>query len=380
MQAGGQLEVLDPGQAREDPAGVGHVAGGRARRVAPAGLPVDQVRARSRLDGPRQDLQRRRLAAAVGPEQGEHASGRHGEGDVLHDDVRTVGAADAAHVEHAPTVRSPCRDGSSTPRRGRARLRSTIVDMLLDGLPAHDAERLRRVACIARASAVVPLDGGITNRNYRVRSLGRRLRRPPVRPGVVRSRDRPGERVPQLGVRGAVGCGTGCPGLPPGAGVLVVRGSRAGPSTRTTWPIRPTCRGSRTCAASCTRARPSSTRSTCSTSRRATSTLVRDRGFRLPPRYGEFEGHVSRMRAAMRVDPGAARAVQQRPPGGQHHRRRLPAVAHRLRVLGEQRGQLRAREHLERVHAAAGGARRPRHRPTGGGRTPPRSPGPASGR
>ena len=31
--------------------------------------------------------------------------------------------------------------------------------------------------------------------------------------------------------------------------------------------------------------------------------LVRDRGFRLPPRYGEFEEHVSRMRAAMRVDP-----------------------------------------------------------------------------
>lgn len=42
------------------------------------------------------------------------------------------------------------------------------MQSLLAGLPAHDAERLARVSCLRGASAVTPLDGGITNRNYRV--------------------------------------------------------------------------------------------------------------------------------------------------------------------------------------------------------------------
>jgi thiamine kinase-like enzyme len=42
------------------------------------------------------------------------------------------------------------------------------VNPLLDGLPPHDAERLERVTCLNGATAVTPLEGGITNRNYRV--------------------------------------------------------------------------------------------------------------------------------------------------------------------------------------------------------------------
>ena len=63
------------------------------------------------------------------------------------------------------------------------------------------------------------------------------------------------------------------------------------------------------------------------------------------------------MKAAHGARAGADGAVQQRPARGQHHRRRSPAVAHRLRVLRQQRRVLRARQHLERVDAAA---RRPR--------------------
>ena len=42
------------------------------------------------------------------------------------------------------------------------------MEDLLAGLPPRDAERLRRVPFVAHASAVSPLEGGITNRNYRV--------------------------------------------------------------------------------------------------------------------------------------------------------------------------------------------------------------------
>jgi len=44
------------------------------------------------------------------------------------------------------------------------------VDALLDEFPPADAARLARVPFVARATSVSPLDGGITNRNYRVRT------------------------------------------------------------------------------------------------------------------------------------------------------------------------------------------------------------------
>ena len=36
------------------------------------------------------------------------------------------------------------------------------------GFPAHDVERLEQVTACGLLSAVTPLDGGITNRNYRI--------------------------------------------------------------------------------------------------------------------------------------------------------------------------------------------------------------------
>ena len=54
---------------------------------------------------------------------------------------------------------------------------------------------------------------------------------------------------------------------------------------------------------SCTRGRPSPIPSTCSTSRPRYLALVTERGFRLPPRYGEFADHAERIRAALAVAP-----------------------------------------------------------------------------
>ena len=67
-------------------------------------------------------------------------------------------------------------------------------------------------------------------------------------------------------------------------------------------------------------------------------------------------GPLRRVRTAGRGDPpgpgrssGGAGPVQQRPPGRELHRRRRSPLADRLRVLRQQRAQLRARQHLERV-------------------------------
>ena len=53
------------------------------------------------------------------------------------------------------------------------------------------------------------------------------------------------------------------------------------------------------------------------------------------------------------------RALPQRPARREHHRRRRAAVAHRLRVLRQQRPVLRARQHLERGGARPRPARAP---------------------
>ena len=139
---------------------------------------------------------------------------------------------------------------SAEPLRGR-RASPTVrcVDVLLDGLPPHDADRLRRVSCLSRASAVQPLDGGITNRNYRVRCARRRPGRPPLGSRVVRPRDRPRERVPELGGRGGSPARRRrSPTTCRARACSSSRGSRAARSTRTTSARRRTCRGSRTCA------------------------------------------------------------------------------------------------------------------------------------
>ena len=68
-----------------------------------------------------------------------------------------------------------------------------------------------------------------------------------------------------------------------------------------------------------------------------------------------------RARARDARAPGADRAVQQRPARRELHRRRRGDAADRLRVLGQQRALVRARQRLERVEPlarAARGARR----------------------
>ena len=88
--------------------------------------------------------------------------------------------------------------------------------------------------------------------------------------------------------------------------------------------------------------------------------LVTDRGFRLPDRYREFEPQVEAIREAMSAQPGAARPLQQRPARRELHRLPGRPAAHRLRVLGQQRAELRARQHLERVGALRQSAHRAR--------------------
>ena len=98
-------------------------------------------------------------------------------------------------------------------------------------------------------------------------------------------------------------------------------------------------------AATCSRTTCRSCRSAGCASRTATSSS---------------RAHVARHRRGPRRAPGAHGAVQQRPARGQLHRRR-PHLAHRLRVLRQQRPVLRDRQRVER------GVRHPR-RPRAAGR------------
>ena len=89
---------------------------------------------------------------------------------------------------------------------------------------------------------------------------------------------------------------------------------------------------------------------------------VRERGFRLPDRYDEFEPRIRAMEAGDARASGAARPVQQRPARGELHRHGRRPAPHRLRVLGEQRAVVRARQLVERVEAERRAARGARHR------------------
>ncbi len=106
---------------------------------------------------------------------------------------------------------------------------------------------------------------------------------------------------------------------------------------------------------------------------------VRERGFRLPDR-------IRRARAAHPRDgrgdaraSGAARPVQQRPARGELHRHGQRPAPHRLRVLGEQRAVVRARQLVERVAAERRRSSRSSSPPTTARRIPTRSRAPASG-
>ena len=188
-------------------------------------------------------------------------------------------------------------------RASRGGLRCRIVDDLLAGLPAHDAERLRLVTSLATATRVVVLDGGITNRNYRVCT--------PTRDYVVRlsdpessllSIDRDNEYLNSMA---AAMSGAGAPvaQFVPGAGVLVVEWIEGRTFTpqdvadpRNLPRIADACRVLHSGPAF------ASDFDMFELQRRYLD-IVRERGYRLPPRYDEFEPQVARMRRAMSVLP-----------------------------------------------------------------------------
>jgi thiamine kinase-like enzyme len=204
---------------------------------------------------------------------------------------------DASRERSCPAIRETGR------RASRGGLRCRIVDDLLAGLPAHDAERLRLVTSLATATRVVALDGGITNRNYRVCT--------PTRDYVVRlsdpessllSIDRDNEYLNSMA---AAMSGAGAPvaQFVPGAGVLVVEWIEGRTFTpqdvadpRNLPRIADACRVLHSGPAF------ASDFDMFELQRRYLD-IVRERGYRLPPRYDEFEPQVARMRRAMSVLP-----------------------------------------------------------------------------
>ena len=112
---------------------------------------------------------------------------------------------------------------------------------------------------------------------------------------------------------------------------------------------------------------------------RATSSSSRTAGSGCRTRYLEFEPQVRRIRGGAGRARRGHRALQQRPARRELHRRRRRVPADRLRVLGQQRRLLRARQHLERVEPVARPARRAHRGLLRRAAAPTRSPARASG-
>ena len=201
-----------------------------------------------------------------------------------------------------------------------------------------------------RRRAVEPLAGGLTNRNFKVttpasRCTSARCRRAPTRHLLAIDRD---AEHRELRWRRRTGVAPGGRGLP--ARPARRAADRVGRRPDARWPSRPARRRdpARVAAApagSCTPGRGSPATSTCSRCSGATWTSCSERGFRLPPRYLDFDaGGASGSRRALDARAGPTVPVPQRPAGREHHRRRRPALADRLRVLRQQRPLLRARQ------------------------------------
>ena len=245
-------------------------------------------------------------------------------------------------------------------------------------MPVEDV--LEAVPELRDAREVESLAGGLTNTNYKVTTPGRPLRRSHLRQGHRPARDRSHQRGAQHDRR----CRD--------------RRRRAGrrcPAAARRDRLRVPRRRGDGCGETADAATGSSrSRSACRRLhggrrflqdfdmfdiQRGYVRVVQEHGFRLPDRYAEFEPAVRELERAMRVRERADRPVQQRPARGELHRGRRRHAADRLRVLGEQRACLRAREHLERVQPVARPARGARRRTTTAGRCATRSPVPASG-
>jgi thiamine kinase-like enzyme len=180
------------------------------------------------------------------------------------------------------------------------------VDALLEGLPPGDAARLARVPFVATASAVLPLDGGITNRNYRVRtSQGDHVVRLSDPESSDLAIDRENEYRNSLAAAES-GAAPDVTAYLRGEGILVVRWvegrtfNEDDVGAEVNLPrIADVCRQ--------LHAGPAFANAFDMFDIQARYlALVRERGFRLPPRYDEFADHVTRIKAAMDVVPEPA--------------------------------------------------------------------------
>ncbi len=298
------------------------------------------------------------LPQPFGPSIASMRPGLDAEAHVLHDDVTAVRPADPTHVEHGPTVRTGARIGRTAPGASRPPLQSDAWTFssrgFRRGMPIDCGGS---PACRGRAPCSRSTAASRTATTACACADGDQV----VRLSDPESSDLAIDRENEYRNSVAAAESGAAPAVTdylPGEGVLVVAwvegrtfneddvGADGEPAAH---------RGG--VPASCTAGRRSSMAFDMFDIQARYHALVRERGYRLPPRYDEFAPKVERMRAAMARAAGAEGAVQQRPARGQHHRRRLAAVADRLRVLGQQRGELRARQHLERVHAAGRRAR-----------------------
>jgi thiamine kinase-like enzyme len=177
------------------------------------------------------------------------------------------------------------------------------MEGLLAGVPARDADRLSRVPFLVHSTSVGPLDGGITNRNYRVRT--------PVGDHVVRlsdpeSSDLAIDRENEYRNSVAAAQSGAAPEVTaylPGEGVLVVRWVEG--RTFNEDDVADEANLRRIAGVCRTlHAGPAFVNDfDMFDIQERYLRLVQERGYRLPPRYLDFAGHVSRIRAAMSAAP-----------------------------------------------------------------------------
>ena len=201
-----------------------------------------------------------------------------------------------------PGVAAPF-NRTQLPRASLYPLRCLIVENLVAGLPAHDAERLLLVDCLVSATTVSPLEGGITNRNYRVCTVGGdyvvRLSDPE---SSLLSIDRDNEYLNSMA---AAKSGAGAPVAQyiPGAGVLVVEwiDGRTFSAADLASPDN-LLRISQACRTLHSGPAFASDFDMFDIQARYL-TIVLERGYRLPDRYEEFAPLVTQMRRAMAMSP-----------------------------------------------------------------------------
>lgn len=177
------------------------------------------------------------------------------------------------------------------------------MESLLEGLPPQDAERLLLTRSIASAHAVTPLVGGITNRNYRLRrhdgDVVVRLSDPE---SSLLAIDRDNEHRNSVAAA-AAGAAPAVVEYLPGRGVLVVAWvegrtfDEQDVCTPENLPrIAEACRVLHAGPAFANRFDMFAVQA-------GYLAHVVAGGFRLPPRYREFAGHVERIRSAFAAQP-----------------------------------------------------------------------------